>query len=147
MKPFFAILLLLLFIAIAVYAYAKKQSRKLLTENQVYHWKVYHIKEHHFSIGTNHYFEVYLGSRKLVLPKELTGGSREVSRFIAAGAHNSGETNYDAVMIVCEGSVKNERGFEERQQMSLMVRAIGTNGNKLEVNNLCNGKTATLTLE
>lgn len=147
MKTALLIFLILIVVAVVFYSCTPKLSRKLLTENQVYHWKVYHVKEYDFNMGTKHYFEVYHGEHKLILPKEMTGGYRDISQFLTAGTYNAGETNYDSVLIIFESLVKDEKGFVQRDRVSITVKAMDKNSKQLEVMNICTGKIAILTLE
>lgn len=149
MKMGFVIGIIVLFLITGVISMAcsAKTNRTLLTENNVYRWKVYHVCENKYPAGKYYYFEVYYGDLKLVLPKEMTGGVREVSRFHAAGGHGPHETNYDTVLLVFEAFVKDERGFEQRSMVSLSIRPeTGSTGN-FSVTNLCNGQTALLAIE
>ncbi len=137
---------LCLFSAIA-YSCSRRITRTLLTENRVYHWKVYHIAENNYPAGKNHYYEVYYGDKQLILPAEMTGGLREVSSFVAAGSYDAGATNYDAIFIIFESYSKDQRGFEQRGQMSIAVRPEPGHTGQFIVTNLCNGKTVTLEIE
>lgn len=139
-----AVLLLLL---VTCYAFSQRTSRTLLSENRVYHWKVYHVTERKFPAGNYQYFEVYNGDRALVLPKEMTGGVRDVSHFHAAGGFGPHETNYDTVLITFEAFVKDERGFEQRNLVSITVRPEPGRTGKLLLTNLCSGQTAELNYE
>lgn len=141
------ILFVFLILTVVFNSCTAKLSRKLLIENQVYHWKVYHVKEYDFNVGTTHYFEVYYGEHKLILPKEMTGGHRDISRFLSAGSYNSSETNYDSVLIIFESLVKDEKRAVEHGTVSITVRATGRNLEQLEVMNLCTGKITILSLK
>lgn len=136
----------LIIVVIVVFCYSCSYgvTRKLLSENRVYHWKVYHVTERDFNTGTDHYFEVYYGEQKLVLPKEMTGGLRDVSRFHAAGGFNSGETNYDSVLIIFEAFSEDQRGFEQRNLVSVIVRPEPGQTGKITIANLCTGRIAEL---
>ncbi len=146
MKPVLiaGIFVLLLTVMIVGVACSQKTTRTLLSENKVYLWKIYHVQENRYPAGKYHYFEVYYGNQKLVLPKELTGGAREVSQFHAAGGHGPHETNYDTVLIVFEGFTKDARSFEQRSIVSISVRPETGHGDSLRITNLCNGQTALL---
>ncbi|WP_168928011.1 hypothetical protein, partial [Chitinophaga terrae (ex Kim and Jung 2007)] len=116
-----------------------KISRTLLTDKKVYHWKIYHTTENSYPAGKFQYFEVFLGDQKLVLPKDLTGGVRDISQFHAAGSFGNHETDYNAVIIVFEAISKNENGFDERNMVS--VKVTPQTQNELMVTNLCTGQT------
>jgi len=105
------------------------------------------VSENNFPAGKQHYFEVYYGNRQLVLPKDITGGVRDVSRFLAAGAYDAGATDYDTVLILFETSTKDERGFEQRGQTSISVRPEPGQTGQLIVTDLNTGKSFNLTLK
>ncbi|KKO89221.1 hypothetical protein AAW12_24205 [Sphingobacterium sp. Ag1] len=130
---------LLVIIAIMIFnSCSRKITRTLLTDNKIYHWKIYHTTENNYPAGKFQYFEVFLGEQKLVLPKELTGGVRDISQFHAAGSFGNHETDYNAVLIVFEGISKNENGFEQRHMVSIKVSPLTIN--KLLLTNMCSGQ-------
>lgn len=137
---------LLVIVAIMLFnSCSKKIKRTLLTDNKVYHWKIYHTSENNYPAGKFQYFEVYLEGQKLVLPKEITGGVHEVSQFYAAGSFGNHETDYNAVLIVFEAISKNENGFNERNMVR--VKVTPKTKNELMVTNLCNGQTTKTLLQ
>ena len=138
------VLVILLLIGFVCFAVSRRTVRKLLSENRVYHWKVYHVTENNFPAGKFQYFEVYYGNQKLVLPKEMTGGVRDVSQFHSAGGFGNHETNYDTILIHFEAFVKNAAGFEERNIVSMSIRPVPGKEGKFIVTNLCSGATAEL---
>lgn len=148
MKLFSILALALLFIAITCmfYSCSRKSSSTLLTDNKVYKWKVYHVTENNYPAGIYHYFEVFYGDRKLVLPKEMTGGIRDVSRFLTAGGYDNSETHYDSVLITFQSFTKDEHGFEQRGTVNISIRPNDNDGKSFAIYNLCTGKTATLEL-
>jgi hypothetical protein len=149
MKPIVigCILILLLLVTIIFYSCSRRITRRLLTENKVYQWKVYHTTENNFPAGKQHYFEVYYGKTQLVLPREMTGGVRDVCRFLAAGAYDAGAAFYDSVLILFETATKDERGFEQRGQMSISVRPEPGRTGQLIVTDLNTGNSFNLTLK
>lgn len=136
------IILLLVIVAIVLWSCSKKLSRVLLTKNKVYRWKIYHVTENNYPAGTNMYFEIFLGKHQLILPKEITGGERDISRFHAAGAYGNHETNYDSVLIVYEALAKDERGFDQRKMITIQVTFGGDN--KIQLTDICTGQTTML---
>lgn len=138
-------ILILMIVVLIFKSCSKGISRILLTENKVYQWKIYHVTEKNYPSGKFRYFEVYLGKQQLVLPKELTGGVRDVSRFHAAGSFAGHETNYNAVLITFEAISKDARGFDQRNMVNILVSASGNN--TVLVKDLCTGDTSILNLK
>jgi hypothetical protein len=87
----------------------------------------------------------YLGKQQLVLPKEITGGLRDVLRFHAAGSFGNHETDYNAILIMFETISKNAQGFDQRNMVSVKVSRLSKN--KLLVSNLCSGDTTEIALK
>ncbi|WP_336960715.1 hypothetical protein [Chryseobacterium contaminans] len=134
---------LIMFVIVTIMIFnscSRKITRKLLTHNKVYHWKIYHITENNYPAGKFQYFEVYLGEKKLVLPKEISGGVREISQFHAAGSFGNYETDYNSVLIMFEAISKSTQGFDERNMVS--IKATALTKNKLLLANLSNGEIA-----
>src|SRR6218665_388133 len=99
-KVIIIVLILATVVVIAACSVSRKTERSLLFENTVYDWKVYFVKENNFPAGTDRYYEVFYKGEKLVLPKEITGGVRDIGRFITAAALDISHTHNDAVLIV-----------------------------------------------
>ncbi|HEU4496527.1 MAG TPA: hypothetical protein VFR70_05715, partial [Flavobacterium sp.] len=94
--------------------------------------------------GKYAYYEVLYKDQKLVLPKEITGGYKEISQFITASAIGAHETNNDCVLIVFEQLIKKENGFMEHGPYITLLVQANIHTNELTLHNTCNGQTAVL---
>lgn len=135
---------LLLIIIVIASCFVSRSNRTLLFENNLYQWKIYYVKDHKVFVGTHSYYEVFYKGEKLVLPKEITGGVRDVEQFKAVSGYEMQETNNDAVLIVFEGYFMKENGFEERQVITILVRPASGNKDELEIHNMQNGQIAVM---
>lgn len=124
-----------------------KNSKTLLFESRIRPWKIYYVKKYQTLVGhAQPYFEVYFNNIKLILPKELTGGIRDIDQFVSASGFESSATQNDTVLIVFEGFAKKENGSEERAFVTVLARAP-TNKGELTIYNLCNNRQAQLSIE
>ncbi|MDR6786488.1 hypothetical protein ABIE26_005325 [Pedobacter africanus] len=140
LKIIIAIVLVLICAVVLSSCYGTRKT--LLSENRVYHWKVYLVKKSHFSIGTYQHFEVYYKGNLLVLPKEITDGSQEISEFITAVALDNRYSQFGTVAVIFEGHFTREDGVPYRAMVTLHIRP--GKGNELVVTNPCSGKEAVI---
>lgn len=117
--------------------------RTLLMENRVYHWKLYFVKESHFSVGTYRHFELYYKNRRLILPGAVTGAQRAIDAFQAACIIDNRSSAFGTAIVTFEGHFTDAAGVPYRQPVTLHIRPLFNDD--LLVYNPCDGTEVVIT--